>query len=169
MGLPRKLKDLMLFNAGIAYVGEVSSVTLPKLSRKLEAYRGGGMDAEVKVDLGQEAMEMEFTCGGLMLDVLRQFGVMTAAGVMLRFAGAYQRDDSGAVDKVEVIVRGRHEEIDMGEAKGGEDTEFKVKSSLAYYKLVVNGRTEIEIDPINMVLIVGGVDRLAERRAALGI
>lgn len=169
MGLPRKLKDLMLFNAGVAYVGEVGSVTLPKLSRKLEAWRGGGMDGEVKVDLGQEAMEMEFTCGGLMLDVLRQFGVMTAAGVMLRFAGAYQRDDTGAVDKVEVIVRGRHEEIDMGEAKGGEDTEFKVKSSLAYYKLVVNGRTEIEIDPINMVLIVGGVDRLAERRAALGI
>lgn len=169
MGLPRKLKDLMLFNAGVAYVGEVGSVTLPKLSRKLEAWRGGGMDGEVKVDLGQEAMEMEFTCGGLMLDILRQFGVMTAAGVMLRFAGAYQRDDTGTVDKVEVIVRGRHEEIDMGEAKGGEDTEFKVKSSLAYYKLVVNGRTEIEIDPINMVLISGGVDRLAERRAALGI
>ena len=35
MGLPRKLKNFVLFNNGIAHVGEVPEVNLPKLSRKL--------------------------------------------------------------------------------------------------------------------------------------
>jgi P2 family phage contractile tail tube protein len=63
MGLPRKLKDLMLFNDGAAYVGEVGALTLPKLTRKLEGWRGGGMDSEIKIDMGGEAMDAEWTMG----------------------------------------------------------------------------------------------------------
>ena len=87
----------------------------------------------------------------------------------LRFAGAYQRDDTGAVDAVEVVVRGRHEEIDMGDAKPGDDTEFTVKTAVSYYKLSINGVVEIEIDLVNMIEVAGGVDRLAEQRRAIGL
>ena len=44
MALPKKLKYLNLFNDGFNYMGVVSSLTLPKLTRKLEKYRGGGMN-----------------------------------------------------------------------------------------------------------------------------
>ena len=169
MSLPRVLKDLMLFNNGIAYVGECNSVTTPKLGRKFDEWRGAGMDSPVKIDLGGEPLEIEFQCGGPMRDVLSQYGVMSISGVMLRFAGAYQNDATGNVDAIEITVRGRHEEIDMGEAKIGDAGEFKVKSALSYYKLDWNGVTVIEIDPLNMVLTVAGVDRLADRRAALGL
>ncbi len=72
MALPRKLKNMNLFNEGRSYLAEVPSVTLPKLTRKLEEYRGGGMDGTVKLDMGAEAMEMEFTAGGPLRDVLLQ-------------------------------------------------------------------------------------------------
>lgn len=169
MGLPRKLKDLMLFNSGLAYVGQVASFTLPKLTRKLDDWRGGGMDGVIKIDLGSEAMEAEWSLGGPMRDVLSQYAVVGATGVGLRFACAYQQDDTGEVDSVEVEIRGRHEEIDMGEQKLGEGGEFKVKTAIAYYKLVWNGLTVIEIDVQNGILIVDGVDRRAELRAAIGI
>ncbi|HET9511807.1 MAG TPA: phage major tail tube protein [Sphingomonas sp.] len=167
MGLPRKLKDLILFNDGNRYWGDVASFTLPKLTRKLEEWRGGGMDSAVKVDMGGEAMEAEWTAGGPMRDVLRQFADTDIAGSQLRFVGAYQNDDTGEVDRIEIVIRGRHEEIDMGEAKPGEGGEFKVKTALAYYKLTWNGVTEIEADPLGGILIVGGVDRRAAIRAAL--
>jgi hypothetical protein len=112
-------------------------------------------------------MEMETTCGGPMRDVLRQFGVGTLGGVYLRYNGVHQNDETGGVDVVEVTVRGRHEEIDMGESKPGEGGEFKFKTVPVYYRLDWNGRTEIEIDILNMVFIVDGVDRMAEQRAAL--
>ncbi len=167
MAMPRKLKNMNVFNEGQTWLGEVSSVTLPKLTRKLEDWRGGGMDGTVKLDIGAEAMEIETTCGGPMLDVLKQFGVTKLAGVYLRYVGVHQNDETDTLDTVEVTVRGRHEEIDMGESKPGEGGEFKTKSSLVYYRLDWNGRTIIEIDVLNMVFMVDGVDRLAEMRAAL--
>lgn len=169
MAFPRVLKDMMLRNDGSAYIGEVASVTLPKLARKFEGVRMAGMDREADVDMGGEKLEMEFAAAAPLRDVLRQFGLTTVAGVMLTFIGSYANDETGALDTVEVTVRGRHQEIDFGEQKPGEKGDFKVKSSLVYYKLVWNGVTEIEIDVLNMVEIVGGVDRLADRRAAIGI
>lgn len=168
MALPRKLKNLNLFGDGESYLGQVLSVKLPTLTRSMEDYRGGGMSGPVKIDNGQEALELESKFGGLMRSVLRQYGVTRHDGVQLRFAGAYQRDDTGAVDAVEVVVRGRHSEIDLGDAKPGDDTEFTVKTAVSYYKLIINGFTEIEIDLVNMIEIVAGVDRLAEQRRAIG-
>lgn len=171
MALPRKLKNLNLFNDGGSCKGVVSSVTLPKLARKLEAWRGGGMDGPVKVDLGlsDDGLQLEWTLGGWDLLALRQFGATSASGVQLRFAGAVQRDDTGEVSAVEVVVRGRHEEIDFGESKPGEDTEHKVVTTCSYYKLTVDGEELIEIDLLNMICIVDGVDLLAEQRAAIGL
>jgi P2 family phage contractile tail tube protein len=169
MALPRKLKLFNLFLNGENFVGQVTEVTLPKLSRKMEGYRGGGMNGEVDVDLGMEKLEMAFTCGGMMREILLSFGAATHDAELLRFAGAYQREDSEEVDAVEVTVRGRHKEIDMGDAKSGDDTEFKVSSSLSYYKFEMNGETLIEIDVVNMIENIGGMDRLAKFRAAIGL
>lgn len=169
MSLPRKLKNLNLFGDGESFLGQVASVKLPVLTRAMEEYRGGGMNGPVKIDMGQNALELESKFGGMMRSILRQYGVTRHDGVQLRFAGSYQRDDTGAVDAVEVVVRGRHEEIDMGDAKPGDDTEFTVKTACSYYKLSINGVTEIEIDLVNMIEVVGGVDRLADQRRAIGL
>lgn len=169
MALPRKLKNLVLFNDGNNYLGQVATVTLPKLTRKMEDWRGGGMDGAVKIDMGQEALQLAWTAGGILPTAVRQFGATDASGVPLRFAGAYQADDTGTVDAVEVAVRGRHSEIEMGDAKVGEATEHKFTTELSYYKLTVNGRVEVEIDLLNFVFNVNGVDRLADQRSALGI
>ncbi|ATI82898.1 phage major tail tube protein [Sphingobium yanoikuyae] len=169
MGLPRVLKNMNFYNEGFAYGGEAKTVTLPTLTRKLEEYRGGGMGGPVQIDMGMEAMELSATFGGPVRDVLRQWGTRTVDGVYLRFAGSYQQDDTADVDTIEVIVRGRYSEIEMGDQEVGEAGEFSITMAVAYYKLVWNGRTEIEIDPMNMVEIVGGVDRSAQLRASVGM
>ncbi|MGU3314246.1 phage major tail tube protein [Sphingomonas sp. M6A6_1c] len=167
MALPRKLKNMNLFNEGQSYLAEVQSVKMPKLARKMEDYRGGGMDAPVKIDMGAEAMEMEWTLGGPDRTVVRQFGRPGLAGTFLRFVGAYQNDQTAAYDTIEITVRGRHEEIDRGEAKIGEGGECKVKTQCVFYREEWNGRVEVEIDVLNMIHIVDGVDILAEQRAAI--
>lgn len=163
MALPRKLKNFNLFNDGNSYLGQVESVTLPKLSRKMEEWRGGGMDGPVECDLGQEVITLEWTAGGLLKHALAQYGLP------VRFAGAFQADDDAAVDAVEVLVRGRHKEIDFGDGKAGENTQNKYTTTCTYYRLEVNGSTLIEIDLLNFIFVVNGVDRLADQRRALGI
>ena len=171
MAMPRKLKNLNLFNDGNSYLGLVKSLTLPSLGRKMEAYRGGGMNGPVKADLGMsdDGIQFEWKTGGLDLISLRQFGAVNASSVALRFSGPYQQDDTGEVSNVEVVVRGRHETIEMGDAQPGEDTEHSMTTTCSYYKLTVDGEEIIEIDLLNFVEKVNGVDMLEKHRTGIGI
>lgn len=169
MALPRKLKNFNLFVDGVSYAGIVTEITLPKLSRKMEEMRAGGMNGPIDTDLGMEKLTLEWTTGGWLRDTFAAFGAPRADSVLLRFAGALQRDDTGEVAACEITVRGRHSEIDPGTAKAGDDTELKVTSTLSYYKLIIDGETLVEIDLVNMIEIVAGEDRLAQQRAAIGL
>jgi P2 family phage contractile tail tube protein len=169
MGMPRKLKGFNLFHNGKNFAGEVAEVALPKLTRKMEDYQGGGMGGPIKVDFGQEGIQIEWTCGGFMREVLEQYGITKHDGVLLRFAGGYQREDADSYDALEIVIKGRHMEIDPGSAKPKEDTAFKITTVASYYKLTVNGGDVIEIDFINMIEKINGRDLLAPLRAAIGL
>lgn len=169
MGLPKKLRNFNMFINGTSFAGEAAEIQLPKLSRKTEDYRGAGMTGDVESDMGNEKMTLEHTYGGIVRAILNQWGVLSADGVLLRFSGSYRSDDVSKYDIVDVTVRGRHKEIDMGTAKMAGETSFKVQTSLSYYKLVINNETVIEMDFLNGIEIVNGVDLLAGERAALGL
>lgn len=169
MGLPKKLRNFNVFDSGVSYIGQVAEVQLPKLSRKMEAVRYGGMNGEIESDMGNEVITMEHTYGGIMRAILEQYGALKHDGVQLRFSGAYRAEDTDKYDSVEVVVRGRHKEIDMGTAKMGGETAFKVVSTLSYYKLTINGEDVIEIDLLAGIEKIKGVDLLAAERQAIGL
>lgn len=169
MALPKKLKAFGVFHNGTNYAGEATEVTLPKLSRKTEDYRSGGMPGAIEIDLGQEKIVLEWTCGGIVKDVLQQYGTLKHDGAQVRFAGAYQAEDASKPDSIEIVVRGRHKEIDFGNAKAGDDSSFKISTTCSYYKLSINGETIIEIDMVNMIFKVNGTDLLADLRSAIGL
>ena len=158
MALAKKLKHFNLFNDGNLYGGIAKTVTLPKLARKMETYRGGGMDGPVKVDLGfgDDGIVLAWTLGGWDL-------------LALRFSGSVQREDDGGTSSVEIYVRGRHEEIDFGESTPGEDTEHQINTTCTYYRLTVDSEVIIEIDLLNLVFIVDGEDLLAAHRKNIGL
>ncbi len=169
MGLPRKLKNMNSWGDGNSWLGEVAEITLPKLGRKFEGYRGAGMDGEVQIDMGQENLEMEIKSGGFLKQAYNSFGLTTIDAMQIRFAGAYQADDVNGVNSVEVVVRGRYQEIDGGTSKPGDPTEQTDKFACCYYRLTIDGRDIIEIDIMNLICKVNGVDRLAAQRAAIGL
>lgn len=169
MALPKKLKFFQLSIEGIGYMHEVPELVLPTLARNMVDYQSGGMDMPIKSDMGGQAMTMEWTSAGVLPEVFGQFGAQKHDAVALRFSGAHQADDSDAVQAVQIVARGRHSQIDPGTAKKGEDTPVKVTSELSYYKLTIDGKDIIEIDPLNMVYKVNGKDLLADHRAALGL
>lgn len=169
MGMPRKLKNFNLFQNGVSFVGMVPEVTLPKLSRKMEEYRAAGMSGPVSVDFGNEAVSIEWTAGGLMVEALKQYGARSHGAVQLRFAGAYQEDDEGTVTAVEVVVRGRYKEIDLGAAKVADDTSHKYTMPCSYYKLMIDGAAVIELDFMSGIETIGGTDTTAAIRKAIGL
>lgn len=169
MGLPRKLKVMTTIIDGIGYAGETKTMKLPNLDRKFEAYKGGGMNRPAKLDMGGgDDLDLEHTYGGPLREIIRQYGEASITGVQIRWIGSYENDDTGEITSVEIVVRGRHEEIDRGDQQPGELGDFKVKTACAYYKEIWNGRTEVEIDILANVEIVNGIDMMAAHRAVLG-
>ncbi|QIL80811.1 phage major tail tube protein [Diaphorobacter sp. HDW4A] len=170
MALPRKLKNFVVFVNGTDYRGEVTEIVIPKLKRKMEGHRSGGMGGEVKLDFGVDGtLEMEIKGAGWMKGLASKWGSPLHNAELLRFVGAIQTDETGAVTAVEVTGRGRIEELDQGTAKAGDKLEPSYKYVLSYYKQVVDGKVEFEIDLVNMIEIVDGVDNMAATRTALGI
>lgn len=171
MALPKKLKMMNLFNEGNSYQGQVGEVTIPKIARKFEDWRGGGMNGNIKWDAGLADDISEFTwkLGGVDPLVIGQWGAATVAAHGLRFAGSYQRDDTGEISSLEIVIRGRHEEIDFGNQKAGDDTEKTIKTIWSYYKLTIDNIVVVEIDIPNMIEKVNGVDLLEKHRANIGL
>ena len=169
MGIPAKLKNFNVFADGDSWMGQVAEVQLPKLAKKVEQWRGGGMLSELDIEMGLEKLEVEVKLGGLVVKAMRSFGAVGVAGAMLRFVGAYQEDGAGLVKPAELVMRGMLTEVDPGSAKVGDNTEWSLKATLSYLKWTVSGRTEVEIDVLGCVMLIDGVDRMATIRAAIGV
>ncbi len=169
MGLPSILKNFTLFVNGANHIGEIAEVGLGKIAEKMESIRPGGLLGEVDVSMGLEKFEAEIKTAGLIENLLRQFGAVGVGATLFRFVGAYQEDLEGGVKSAELVLRGRIPEIDPGSAKTGDKTEWTAKVSATYVKWTVSGVVLLEIDWINCIFIVGGVDRYAEIRNAMGL
>lgn len=161
-------KNFNLYFDGKGFAGQVEDFTPPKLALTTEDFRGGGMDAPAEITLGMEKLEASFTLKAYDKSILSAFGIRAGASVPLVAREALESHD-GTVTRVAHTMRGKIKEIDQGTSKPGEAPPLKIAMALDYYKLQHGETTVQEIDVVNMVRIVNGVDALADIRRALGI
>ncbi len=166
--IPQTLYNFNLFVGADSYAGVASQLTLPKLKVKTEDYRAGGMDAPVKMDMGLEALDAAFSMTGVAPDVLAYFGLADQSSFHGVFRGAF-KDQKGAVVAAVATFQGMLQEVDMGDWKAGDKAETKYNVNCSYYKLEVDGKAIIEIDPVAGIRVVNGQDQLTKVRAALGV
>lgn len=162
------LKNLNLFIDGRGQAGQIEDFNPPKLTLKMDEFRGGGMDTPIELEMGMEKLNADFSLVGYDADVLALFGLRPGASVPMVARGALESHD-GTVTAVSYVMRGKIKESDPGTWKPGEKAPLKTTVALVYYKLTHGNRIIHEVDVENMIRIVDGVDVLAEQRAALGI
>ena len=160
------LKNFNLYVDGRGYAGNVDEVTLPNLSIVGEDYRAGGMDAPVEVDMGMEKLESTFVLSKFDADIDRLFG--SPGFIALTFRGAVESLD-GTVRPVVVKMRGKIHAIETGAATPGSKVTKTYRVPLVGYSYTLDGVAVHDIDVLNMKRIIGGVDRLAEQRRAIGL
>lgn len=161
------LKNFNLFVDGRGYAGNVDELTPPTLAITMDDYRGGGMDTSVEVDMGMEKLETSFSMSKQDADILKALGGVAGATIPLTARGALQSLD-GSVTPVVLRMRGKIRSIDPGTWKAGEKATMAVSVGLTYYEREQGGETLCKIDVLNRIREIGGVDQLAEIRAAMG-
>lgn len=162
------LKNINLFVDGRGYAGQIDEYNAPDLALASEDYRAGGMDVPVAIEMGMEALETSFSLIAYDADVLALFGIGEGRDVPFVARGALESYD-GTVKAAVHTMRGKIMRLARGTWSAGQKPALQVTMRLDYYREEHNGIVINEIDVINMVRIVGGVDRLAAQRAALGI
>lgn len=166
--VPQTLYNMNAHIDGLSFNGEITSLTLPKLTLKTEEHRAGGMDAPVEMDQGMEKLEASFAGKGARPEIMKFYGLADQTAFNAVFRGSF-KGQKGATTAVVATLRGMLKEIDSGDWKAGEAGEFKYAVAVSYFKLEVGGRLMYEIDPINCVRVINGVDQLASVRRDLGL
>jgi len=167
--IPQLIKDGDAFVEGRGYSGKVEELTLPSLTVKTEDIQAGGMIAPLSVDMGLEKLEASLKLYEWSEDIISRFATTNNKGVKFRFVFAAERDDvSEELTPIDVAVHGRIVSLDFSAFKKGSMVPLEVKIDVAYFRYESDGKALIEIDVTNMIYNVNGVDRYAQRRAALG-
>lgn len=166
---PRILKNFNTFVNGRGKAGVVEKIELPELDFTQEAYRAGGMDAETEVDMGQKAMTAKFTFCDIEPADLSLVGIINGNSVRTTSRGAYVRDSDGTTVAVVCELAGKFKKVSMEGWESGKKANQDYEMAVNYYRLNVAGQDIVEIDVINMVRRIGGVDQLAAVRAAIGL
>lgn len=164
----RILKNFSLFVDGRGYAGNIDELQLPTLASTIEDFRAGGMDSSVPIEMGQDKMEVTFTLSSYDSAVLGLWGIGQGASVPLVARGALESLD-GSVESVVVTMDGKVRSVEPGAWTPGEKSSLVFTIDLTSYKYAQNGTTIHDIDIVNMVRKINGVDRLAAQRNAIGI
>ncbi|ENX35790.1 phage major tail tube protein [Acinetobacter courvalinii] len=167
--LPRTLKNFNVFVNTHSWATVAETITIPKITKKTDDYRGAGMIGDVALSMGYEKLESEVTYAGFDVRQYRQLGVCGTSDLPIRFVGVYERQDNCTTQNVEIYMRGQAIELDPGETKNGERTEIKMSYNLTYYRMEVDGVVEVELDLVNGIERFGDSDVAQAIRELLGL
>lgn len=159
-GLPRTLKNYNVFVDGQNWAGVAQSIQIPKITKKTEDFRGAGMIGDVALVTGYEKLEGEITYAGFDPRMYKQLSNTPISSLPVRYVGVYERQDTGSMQNVEIYLRGRAKEIDLGDIKNGEKTETKMSYAYTYMRVEVDGEVIVELD------LVSGIERFGETNLA---
>lgn len=162
------LKRWTIHVDGIGKAGNCKSYQAPALTVVTKDFQSGDMDMPIPLDMGMEAMESSFSLFGVDPTVLPLFGLKSGTRTTVSVRSTYQDMTGKETELVEVltglITSVTRDEMGVGDQS---DNAMSITMKLQYYKVVQAGVVLVEIDPINHVRKLGGIDVLEGIRAAL--
>lgn len=164
-------RDIEARYNGESLAGQLDEFHPPQLQTMVHWYRAGGMDTSIPLDMGMEPLVARLLINGYQQGSFTQFGLANIDATPLLVYGGLE-DTDGTVSQIIFEMRGRVAATNMERIRGrGEVPRVMLQMGLTYYK-ITHSRVAtplIEIDPMNMVRKIAGIDRLASLRAAIGL
>ena len=160
------LNRFRAYKSGKELIGIAGEINLPEITNMTDTLEGGcvGGTMDMPVIGLIENMEIEIAFLSLCTDI---FSIMDPTeSDSITFNGAIQGMEAGTgkigfVD-LSITIKGTVKKFVSGNLKAGSKMGSSVTLNLSYYKLVLDGKTELEIDRLNDVFIVNGKDILKD-------
>jgi uncharacterized protein len=169
--IPEKLNDFRIFVSGSTDLKGVADLQLPSFDGMTETVNGAGIAGEYEsVNFGH-FQSMKFTINWRMItSELLEFLKPGTLQIDCRLANQEYDQTQGKHKYIpnRVFVRGMVTKNDLGKAAKGSPYDGSTEIEVIYIKVERNGVTLVELDKINYIYKVNGVDYMAEIRKALG-
>lgn len=164
---PKLLKGFRIYIDGYDTGASASSITLPKITQKIEEISLGSF--VLPVNMGLDMLEAEVELLEQDKNTLMQWGLLNnSTGQLITFRG-YQEDNTGASNDIRVDMRGIYKEYDLGQWNKGETGKIKYTLSLTQFTYTIDTVPYIVIEPLTNTFIIGGINQLTKQKQALGI
>ena len=168
MKLATKVNAYNVYLDGNKLVGISDEVTLPDFEALTETLSGAGILGEIDEPLlGHfKASEIEIPFRTLEEHMFRLASMSKALNLTLR--ASTQTIDTGNINTgampSRIVIKGKNKAITGGKLKQGEGTGSSIKVEITYILIEVDGVKMFELDKLNFVYKVKGVDLLAAIR-----
>ena len=170
--IPERLINFRVYSGGSNDLKGVADIDLPSFENLTDTVKGAGIMGEYdSPTLGHfKAMSMTLnwrTVEENLLNMLKQ------KAQRLDCRGAFQDYDAGngeySVRQVRIVVQGPPIKVTPGKFGEGATTGGATEIEALYIKISIDGSTIVEIDKLNYICIIGGVDYMTDVRTALGV
>ncbi|MBY6244126.1 phage major tail tube protein [Methylosinus sp. Sm6] len=168
MQLDYIIQAFEVYTDGFGKAGSGEKCSMPKLKKKQEDFRGGGMLAPRKVSLGYEPFEFSADLSAFDPQVLALGRLFSGAKDIPFAIRGYMDGDQNSKHESVCQMRGEIVECDPGDWEAGKKAMLKFKAAPSSIKLTIDGVVIWDIDIQNNVYAVGGQDPYIAVRAALG-
>jgi P2 family phage contractile tail tube protein len=167
----RKLTNANVYFDGASYLGKVEEVNLPEAGFKQAEHKALGMFGGLDIPSGMDKMELSLKWSTVDPVALRKVSnAFRSWDFQVRSSlERYEAQGRTAQDSYVAYFRGMPKNVPGQNFKQHDNVEAESKFSISYYKLEINGQIIYEIDVLNNIYKVDGVDLLATYRANLGI
>ena len=164
-----KINAYNVYLNGTKLIGVSDEVTLPDFEALTETLSGAGILGEIDEPLLGHfgASEIEIPFRTMNNDMFRMAVMASALNLTLRMSTQMIWPASLRTDFLpsRIVIKGKNKTLSGGKVKQGSGTGSSLKVEILYIKIEVNQQPKFELDKVNFVYKVNGVDQLAKVRA----
>lgn len=162
--IPTKVNRYNVYNSGNRLLGVGEEMTLPDFEPSSDTVTGAGILGEIDDPTVGYFANQEIEIPFRLLDKEAMDMMDMTKAVQLEIRGAQQTTNSeGDIEfrSMRVVVRGRSGKLSTGKVKAGSTMDTTVTLTVLYILIELEGSSVLELDKMNEVYKVNGVDVLA--------
>lgn len=148
----------------------ITEVALPSLEFLTQKITGAGLYGELEVVLAGQLAAMEMTIN---MSTLNKQGIKlstprTHTWELREAQQALDSENNMKINKVKHIIKGVPKTLAAGTLKPNSTSDPNLHASILSWKMFIDNKLNMHIDPLNRICVMDGIDYAAEIRSALG-
>lgn len=165
-----RITNANIYIDGSSLLGRAEEITLPNIKTKLAEHKALGMVGTMEFFAGLEKMEAKIKWASLYPDVMKKAANPSKTVQLQARASMETYTGQGRTAQVPVVVMltAAFKSFPLGSFKQHDNAEYETELTVYYAKLIVDGKDIFEVDVLENIYKVDGVDILAEYRANIG-